>query len=63
MSELRPDAVLGGGGYVSGPVVALAALRGVPALALENDAHLGVPNRLLRPFVRRFCLAFPIAGL
>jgi UDP-N-acetylglucosamine--N-acetylmuramyl-(pentapeptide) pyrophosphoryl-undecaprenol N-acetylglucosamine transferase len=63
VSEVRPDAVLGGGGYVSGPVVALAALRGVPALALENDAHLGVTNRLLRPFVRRFCLAFPIAGL
>jgi UDP-N-acetylglucosamine--N-acetylmuramyl-(pentapeptide) pyrophosphoryl-undecaprenol N-acetylglucosamine transferase len=48
---------------VSGPVVALAALRRVPGLALENDAHLGVTNRLLRPFVRRFCLAFPIAGL
>ena len=63
VSEVRPDVVLGGGGYVSGPVVALAALRGVPALALENDAHLGVTNRLLRPFVRRFCLAFPIAGL
>ena len=34
-----------------------------PALALEADAHLGVANRLLRPFVRRFCLSFPIAGL
>jgi UDP-N-acetylglucosamine--N-acetylmuramyl-(pentapeptide) pyrophosphoryl-undecaprenol N-acetylglucosamine transferase len=63
VSEVRPDVVLGGGGYVSGPVVALAGLRGVPALALENDAYLGVTNRLLRPFVRRFCLAFPIAGL
>lgn len=63
VGEVRPHVVLGGGGYVSGPVVALAALRGVPALALENDAHLGVTNRLLRPFVRRFCLAFPIAGL
>ncbi len=63
VSDVRPDGVLGGGGYVSGPVVALAALRGIPALALENDSHLGVTNRLLRPFVRRFCLAFPITGL
>jgi UDP-N-acetylglucosamine--N-acetylmuramyl-(pentapeptide) pyrophosphoryl-undecaprenol N-acetylglucosamine transferase len=63
VSDIRPDIALGGGGYVSGPVAALAALRGVPTMALENDAHLGVANRLLRPFVRRFCLAFPIAGL
>jgi UDP-N-acetylglucosamine--N-acetylmuramyl-(pentapeptide) pyrophosphoryl-undecaprenol N-acetylglucosamine transferase len=63
VSTVRPDGVVGGGGYVSGPVVALAALRGVPSLALENDAHLGVTNSLLRPFVRRFCLAFPITGL
>ncbi len=53
---------VGGGGFASGPVVALAAVRGVPALALEADAHLGVANQLLRPFVRRVCLSFPIAG-
>ncbi len=63
LSEVRPDVVIGGGGFASGPVVALAALRGVPALALEADAHLGVANRMLRPFVRRLCLSFPIAGL
>jgi UDP-N-acetylglucosamine--N-acetylmuramyl-(pentapeptide) pyrophosphoryl-undecaprenol N-acetylglucosamine transferase len=32
-------------------------------LAIESDAHLGVTNRLLRPFVKRLCLSFPIAGL
>jgi UDP-N-acetylglucosamine--N-acetylmuramyl-(pentapeptide) pyrophosphoryl-undecaprenol N-acetylglucosamine transferase len=63
LSEVRPDVAVGGGGFAGGPVVALAALRGVPALALEADAHLGVSNRLLRPFVRRVCLSFPIAGL
>ena len=45
---VRPDVAVGGGGYASGPVVALAALRRVPALAMEADAHLGVTNRLLR---------------
>ena len=54
---------VGGGGFASGPVVAVAAMSGVPGLALEADAHLGVANRLLRPFVRRFCLSFPIEGL
>jgi len=62
VSEARPAAAVGGGGYASGPVVALAGLRGVPALALEADAHLGVANRLLQPFVDRFCLSFPITG-
>ena len=63
LKEVRPDVAIGGGGFASGPVVALAALRGIRGLALEADAHLGVANRLLRPFVRRVCLSFPIAGL
>jgi UDP-N-acetylglucosamine--N-acetylmuramyl-(pentapeptide) pyrophosphoryl-undecaprenol N-acetylglucosamine transferase len=63
LREVRPDVAVGGGGFASGPVVAVAAMSGVPGLALEADAHLGVANRLLRPFVRRFCLSFPIAGL
>jgi len=63
VSETKPAAAVGGGGYASGPVVALAGLRGVPALALEADAHLGVANRLLSPFVDRLCLSFPITGL
>jgi len=63
LKETRPRIVVGGGGFASGPVVALAALRGVPALALEADAHLGVANRMLRPFVKRICLGLPIAGL
>ena len=63
ITRVRPAVVIGAGGYVSGPVVALAALRGLPTLALEADAHLGVTNRLLAPFVKRVCLAFPIAGL
>jgi UDP-N-acetylglucosamine--N-acetylmuramyl-(pentapeptide) pyrophosphoryl-undecaprenol N-acetylglucosamine transferase len=63
LRELRPDAVVGGGGFASGPVVALAGARGTPAVALEADASLGVTNRLLRPFVDRLCLSFPIPGL
>ena len=63
LSAARPRAVVGGGGYVSGPVVALAAARGIPTIAMEADSHLGVTNRLLRPYVRRLCLSFPIEGL
>jgi len=58
----RPDAVLGGGGYVAGPVGAAAAARRVPLVLTEADSHLGLTNRLLAPFARRVCLAFPIPG-
>jgi UDP-N-acetylglucosamine--N-acetylmuramyl-(pentapeptide) pyrophosphoryl-undecaprenol N-acetylglucosamine transferase len=56
------DAVLGGGGYVAGPVGLAALTRGVPVVLTEADSHLGLTNRLLAPRARRVCLAFPIAG-
>ncbi len=58
----KPDVVLGGGGYVAGPMVYAAARRKIPAALMEADAHLGLANRLSVPFVRRVFLALPIAG-
>jgi UDP-N-acetylglucosamine--N-acetylmuramyl-(pentapeptide) pyrophosphoryl-undecaprenol N-acetylglucosamine transferase len=60
--ELAPDAVLGGGGYVAGPVGLAAVLGRVPLVLTEADSHLGLANRLLAGRARRVCLAFPIAG-
>ncbi len=62
LQELRPDAVLGAGGYVAGPVGLAAVIRRVPLVLAEADSHLGVTNRLLAPFARRVCLAFAIDG-
>jgi UDP-N-acetylglucosamine--N-acetylmuramyl-(pentapeptide) pyrophosphoryl-undecaprenol N-acetylglucosamine transferase len=62
LGELAPDAVLGAGGYVAGPVGLAAVLRRVPLVLMEADSHLGLTNRLLAPFARRVCLSFPIAG-
>ncbi len=58
----RPDVVLGGGGYVAGPMVVAARLRGIPAALTEADAHLGLANRLAVPFARRVFLAYEIPG-
>src|SRR4051812_29676461 len=58
----RADAVLGGGGYVAGPVGLAAVLRGTPLVLTEADSHLGLTNRLLANRARRVCLAFPIDG-
>lgn len=62
LGRRRPDVVLGGGGYVAGPMVLAARLRRVPAALTEADAHLGLANRLAAPFARRVFLAYDIAG-
>jgi UDP-N-acetylglucosamine--N-acetylmuramyl-(pentapeptide) pyrophosphoryl-undecaprenol N-acetylglucosamine transferase len=62
LGRRRPDVVLGGGGYVAGPMVLAARLRGIPAALTEADAHLGLANRLAAPLVRRVFLAYEVAG-
>jgi UDP-N-acetylglucosamine--N-acetylmuramyl-(pentapeptide) pyrophosphoryl-undecaprenol N-acetylglucosamine transferase len=62
LRRLRPDAVMGGGGYVAGPVALAALTLRIPIVLTEADSHLGLTNRMLARFARRVCLAFPIAG-
>lgn len=62
LARRRPDVVLGGGGFVAGPMVLAAALRRIPAALTEADAHLGLANRLAAPFARRVFLSFPLEG-
>jgi len=61
VSRFRPDVVVGVGGFASGPVLALSALRGRPTLLLEQNAQPGVTNRLLAPFVRAAAVNFEAA--
>jgi UDP-N-acetylglucosamine--N-acetylmuramyl-(pentapeptide) pyrophosphoryl-undecaprenol N-acetylglucosamine transferase len=62
LAARKPDVVLGGGGYVAGPMVYAASRRDIPAALMEADAHLGLANRLAAPFARRVFLSFPIEG-
>jgi UDP-N-acetylglucosamine--N-acetylmuramyl-(pentapeptide) pyrophosphoryl-undecaprenol N-acetylglucosamine transferase len=62
LKQLKPDAVLGGGGYVAGPVGLAALTLRIPLVLSEADSHLGLTNRLLAPFARRVCLAFQLPG-
>jgi UDP-N-acetylglucosamine--N-acetylmuramyl-(pentapeptide) pyrophosphoryl-undecaprenol N-acetylglucosamine transferase len=61
LGRRRPDVVLGGGGYVAGPMVLAAWLRHIPAALTEADAQLGLANRLAAPFAQRLFLAYPPA--
>jgi UDP-N-acetylglucosamine--N-acetylmuramyl-(pentapeptide) pyrophosphoryl-undecaprenol N-acetylglucosamine transferase len=58
VSTRRPDVVMGVGGYSSGPVVLVAALRGVPTMVLEQNAVPGLTNRLLARVVRAAAVSY-----
>jgi UDP-N-acetylglucosamine--N-acetylmuramyl-(pentapeptide) pyrophosphoryl-undecaprenol N-acetylglucosamine transferase len=58
VSARRPHLVVGVGGYSSGPVVAVASLRGVPTMLLEQNAVPGLTNRMLARFVRAAAVTF-----
>jgi UDP-N-acetylglucosamine--N-acetylmuramyl-(pentapeptide) pyrophosphoryl-undecaprenol N-acetylglucosamine transferase len=51
ITRRRPSVVIGVGGYSSGPVLLLAAVRGIPTLLMEQNAMPGLTNRLLAPVV------------
>jgi UDP-N-acetylglucosamine--N-acetylmuramyl-(pentapeptide) pyrophosphoryl-undecaprenol N-acetylglucosamine transferase len=58
LSRRRPDLVIGVGGYSSGPIVALAAARGVPTMVLEQNAVPGLTNRLLARAVKAAAVSY-----
>src|SRR5687768_1972716 len=60
-AEERPVAVLGTGGYASGPVVWWATRRDVPTAVQEQNAYPGLATRLLTRRVRHVYLGLPEA--
>jgi UDP-N-acetylglucosamine--N-acetylmuramyl-(pentapeptide) pyrophosphoryl-undecaprenol N-acetylglucosamine transferase len=58
ISRRSPDVVIGVGGFSSGPVVAIAAMRGIPTMVLEQNAVPGMTNRLLAWFVSRAAVTY-----
>jgi len=58
ISKRRPSVVIGVGGYSSGPVVLLSALRGIPTLLMEQNAMPGLTNRMLAPVVNAAAVTY-----
>ena len=59
LRRVRPRAVLGAGGYVSGPGGIAAWLLRIPLLIHEQNAVAGLTNRLLAHFASKVLEAFP----
>jgi len=59
LKEMKPDAVIGTGGYVCGPVVSMAGSMKIPALIHEQNAYPGKANRFLAKRADVVCISFP----
>ncbi|MFA5389612.1 MAG: undecaprenyldiphospho-muramoylpentapeptide beta-N-acetylglucosaminyltransferase [Candidatus Omnitrophota bacterium] len=59
--KFRPDAVVGFGGYVSGPIVLAAGLLGIKTMIHEQNVVPGKANRILARFVGTIAISFPDA--
>ena len=56
--QFKPDAVVGFGGYASGPVLWVAQQMGVPTLIQEQNSFAGVANKILARKAKRICVAY-----
>ncbi|MDQ8043667.1 MAG: undecaprenyldiphospho-muramoylpentapeptide beta-N-acetylglucosaminyltransferase [Solirubrobacteraceae bacterium] len=63
LKELKPDVVLGGGGYVAGVAGIAAVRRKIPLVLTEADSHLGMSNKYLAKYAKKLCLAFELDGI
>ncbi len=58
LHRFRPDVAVGVGGYASGPLLYVAARRGIPCLIQEQNSYAGITNRILGRRVQRICVAY-----
>lgn len=61
LRAVRPDLVIGTGGYASGPLLFMAVLTRYPSVVVEPNALPGVTNRLLAPLVDLVIGAFELS--
>lgn len=59
VKKFKPHAVVGVGGYASGPLVYMATRQGVPAVLQEQNSYAGLTNKLLAKKVQKICVAYP----
>ena len=59
LRDLKPNVVIGTGGYVSGPVLYAASLLGIPIAIQEQNATPGLTNRILGGRAKAAFLALP----
>ncbi len=59
LKKFKPDAVVGVGGYASGPLLFVANSKGVPTVIQEQNSYAGLTNKWLSKRADRICVAYP----
>lgn len=58
LNSFKPNAVVGVGGFASGPILKVAQKKGIPTLIQEQNSYAGVTNRLLAKNAKFICVAY-----
>ncbi|MCC6913186.1 MAG: undecaprenyldiphospho-muramoylpentapeptide beta-N-acetylglucosaminyltransferase [Rhodospirillaceae bacterium] len=61
LTEMKPEVVVGFGGYAAAPTMIAALQLGLPTVIHEQNAVLGLANRLLAGKVDQVCTSFELA--
>ena len=59
IKKYKPNAVIGVGGYASGPIMLAAQNNGVPTLIQEQNSFAGITNKRLGKKAKKICVAYP----
>lgn len=59
VSRFKPHAVVGTGGYASGPIMLAAAKLKIPSVIQEQNSYAGLTNRKLARKANTICVAYP----
>jgi UDP-N-acetylglucosamine--N-acetylmuramyl-(pentapeptide) pyrophosphoryl-undecaprenol N-acetylglucosamine transferase len=60
--RFKPHAVVGVGGYASGPLLRVATRKGIPSVIQEQNSYAGLTNKILSKKVQKICVAYPDMG-
>ncbi|MCK0189473.1 undecaprenyldiphospho-muramoylpentapeptide beta-N-acetylglucosaminyltransferase [Arenibacter sp. F20364] len=56
--KFKPHAVVGTGGFASGPLLKVASGKGIPCVLQEQNSYAGITNKLLAGKVAKICVAY-----
>jgi len=58
VNSFKPNVVIGTGGFASGPLLQVAAMKGVPTLIQEQNSFPGITNKLLSKKAHKICVSY-----
>ncbi len=58
IKNFKPHAVIGTGGFASGPTVIAASRKGIPVLLQEQNSYPGLTNRQMSKYAKKVCVAY-----